>query len=95
MRRLRTSTWWHSAPTRLADFYKAVFGCEDLGARRYLSGEKFSRGNGLPDTEIYAARLSLPGIEGLFLEIFEYKQVLEREPPATNHPGYGHICFQV
>lgn len=80
---------------RLADFYKRVFGCEDLVARWHMSGEKFSRGNGVPGTEIYAARLGLPGAENLFLEIFEYKQSQERELPVPNQPGYGHICFEV
>ncbi len=80
---------------RLADFYKSVFGCEDNVARWTMSGERISKGNGVPGSEIYAAWLSLPGVEGPFLEIFQYKTIEERPTPAVNQPGYGHICFQV
>lgn len=80
---------------RLADFYKSVFGCEDTVSRWTMSGERISKGNGVPDSEIYAAWLSLPGVEGPFLEIFQYKTIEERPTPPVNQPGYGHICFQV
>ncbi len=80
---------------RLADFYKAVFGCKDTGERRHLSGERVSRGNGVPGCEIYAAWLSLPGVDGPFLEIFQYKTIEERATPPVNQPGYGHISFHV
>ena len=79
----------------LADFYKSVFGCEDTCPRWTMSGEHISRGNGLPGCEIYAAWLSLPGVERPFLEIFQYKTTEPRPTPAVNQPGYGHICFQV
>lgn len=80
---------------RLADFYKAVFGCQDIVQRWYMSGELVSRGNGVPNSEIYAARLSLPGVDGLFLEIFQYKNIQDRPTPPVNQPGYGHISFEV
>ena len=80
---------------RLADFYKAVFGCEDIAERRHMSGDNVSRGIGLPDVAIYAAWLSLPGTEGPFLEIFQYETIQDRPWPAANQPGYGHIAFEV
>ena len=80
---------------RLADFYKAVFGCRDIVQRWNMSGELVSRGNGVPNSEIYAARLSLPGVDGLFLEIFQYKNIQDRTTPPVNQPGYGHISFEV
>ena len=80
---------------RLADFYKAVFGCEDTVERWNMSGELVSRGNGVPNSEIYAAWLSLPGVDGPFLEIFQYKNFQDRPTPSVNQPGYGHISFEV
>ncbi len=80
---------------KLADFYKTVFGCEDRKDRWQMSGELVSRGNGVPGAEIYCAHLTLPGVDGPFLEIFEYKDVLDRGMPPVNQPGYSHISFKV
>ncbi len=80
---------------RLADFYKTVFGCDDLYPRETMSGEALSRGNGVPNAEIYGAWLSLPGFDGPYLEIFEYKTAHDRPIPPVNQPGYGHISFEV
>ncbi len=80
---------------RLADFYKAVFGCKDKVERWNMSGMRVSQGNGLPNSEIYAAWLSLPGVAGPFLEIFQYKDFQDRPIPAVNQPGFGHLCFEV
>jgi len=80
---------------RLADFYKAVFGCKDTVERWNVSGELISQGNGVPNSEIYAAWLSLPGVDGPFLEIFQYKNMQDRPTPSVNQPGYGHISFEV
>ncbi|WP_108880868.1 VOC family protein [Anderseniella sp. Alg231-50] len=80
---------------RLAEFYKTVFDCEDTVERWHMSGEQLSRGNGVPNSEIYAAWLSLPGADGPFLEIFQYKNIQDRPTPSVNQPGYGHICFEV
>jgi catechol 2,3-dioxygenase-like lactoylglutathione lyase family enzyme len=80
---------------RLADFYKTVFGCEDTDPRKTMSGELLSQGNGVPNAEIDAAWLRLPGVDGPFLEIFEYKNIRDRPTPPVNQPGYGHICFEV
>jgi catechol 2,3-dioxygenase-like lactoylglutathione lyase family enzyme len=80
---------------RLADFYKSVFGCEDIAERWNMSGERVSRGIGVPNSEIYAAWLSLPGADGPFLEIFQYKTFQDRPTPPVNQPGFGHISFAV
>ncbi len=80
---------------RLAEFYKTVFGCEDIVKRWHMSGKPVSRGNGVPNCEIYAAWLSLPGADGPFLEIFQYKTIEDRATPPVNQPGYGHLCFEV
>lgn len=79
----------------LAEFYKTVCGCEDRRPRKTMSGEKISQGNGVPDAEIYSAWLTLPGVEGPFLEILEYKNTHDRPTPLVNEPGYGHISFEV
>ena len=80
---------------KLADFYKTVFDCNDLYPRKDLSGEPISKCNGVPNAEIYAAWLSLPGVESTFLEIFQYKNIHDRPNPLVNQPGYGHISFEV
>ncbi|WP_265517927.1 VOC family protein [Nitratireductor luteus] len=79
----------------LAEFYKRIFGCEDRRPRKTMSGEKASRGNGLPNAEIYSAWLTLPGVDGPFLEILEYNNTHDRPTPLVNEPGYGHISFEV
>jgi catechol 2,3-dioxygenase-like lactoylglutathione lyase family enzyme len=80
---------------RLAEFYKKVFGCKELRSPRTISGEKVSRGNGLPDSRIYSIWLSLPGVEIPFLEIHQYDVTKNRAVPYVNEPGYGHISFAV
>ena len=80
---------------QLAQFYISVFGCIKMGARRRLSGPQLSKGNGLEGCEIRAARLSLPGNDGAFLEMFEYKQSIPRALRAVNEPGFGHLAFDV
>ncbi|MBT4626416.1 MAG: VOC family protein [Rhodospirillales bacterium] len=79
----------------LADFYITIFGCEDRQPRRTMSGELVSKGNGVPNAEIYAAWLILPGVDAPFLEIFQYKDFHDRPTPEVNQPGYGHISFEV
>ncbi len=80
---------------KLADFYKNVFGCDDTEPRIELSGDALSRGNGIPNAKIFAAWLSLPGAEGPYLEIFEYRDSEECPHPAVNRPGFNHISFDV
>ena len=80
---------------RIAEFYKTVFGCDDIRPRKTLSGERISRGNGVPDSEIYCAWLSLPGVDEAFLEIHQHKNTIDRLTPLANEPGYGHLSFEV
>jgi catechol 2,3-dioxygenase-like lactoylglutathione lyase family enzyme len=80
---------------RLAGFYKTVFGCKEIRPRVSLSGEKVSRGNGVPNSEISSIWLTLPGVDGPFLEIHEYGETRDRSPPFVNQPGYGHLAFEV
>lgn len=80
---------------RLAEFYKRIFGCEDRRPRTTLSGKKVSRGNGVPNSEIYSIWLTLPSVETPFLAIHEYKETRERPSPCVNEPGYAHIAFEV
>ncbi len=79
----------------LSAFYKTVFGYVDRRPPTTLSGEKVSRGNGLPNTHIYSVWLRLPDDEGPFLEILEYKNTLDRPEPRVNEPGFGHLAFEV
>ncbi len=79
----------------LAGFYKRVFGCEDRRPPKVLSGETVSRGNGLADCEIYSVWLNLPNLDAPFLEILEYKSLIERPEQAVNERGIGHISFEV
>ncbi len=60
-----------------------------------LSGDKVSRGNGLPDCEIYSIWLKFPALEWPFLEIHQHKTTHSRGLPKVNEPGYGHLSFQI
>jgi len=79
----------------LAAFYRSVFGCRDRRPSTTLSGETVSRGNGVQNSEICSIWLTLPGVEGPFLEIHEYSETRDRPRPSVNEPGYGHIAFEV
>lgn len=79
----------------LAAFYVNVFKCEYLRAPKVLSGEKVSRGNGLPGSEIYSIWLSLPDCDAPFLEIHEHTVTHDRKQPRVNEPGFGHLSFQM
>ena len=79
----------------LSAFYKGVFGFVEKRAPKRLSGEAVSRGNGLPENDIYSIWLTLPADSGPFLEIMEYADTAHRSRPAVNDPGYGHIAFEV
>jgi predicted enzyme related to lactoylglutathione lyase len=81
---------------KVADFYRDVFGCEDRCERSGLSSEWVDRPMGLSDGEItLGAWLSLPGVEGPFLEIFQFKELEESQPTAANLMGIRHISFDV
>ena len=81
----------------LAQFYQEVFGCEQVGPERDLSGEWLEGGTGVPGAEIRGVHLRLPGYRmvGPTLEIFEYNHQEERAETAINRPGLAHIAFGV
>lgn len=79
----------------LAAFYVKVFKCEYLREPKVLSGDKVSRGNGLPNSEIYSIWLKLPNYDDLFLEVHEHKVIHDRKQPRVNEPGFGHLSFQM
>lgn len=79
----------------LSNFYRQAFGFVDRRPPRRLSGEKVSRGNGLPGADIHSIWLALPRDPGPFLEIMEFTRSMDRVAPAVNEPGYSHIAFEV
>jgi predicted enzyme related to lactoylglutathione lyase len=82
---------------RLADFYEVVFDCVRLEPERDLHGEWVDRATGLEGTHIRGCHMRLPGLgeTGPTLEIFTYDELGQARPPASNHPGYGHLAFAV
>ncbi|CTQ54576.1 methylmalonyl-CoA epimerase [Roseibium album] len=79
----------------LSEFYREVFGYVERRSPKVLSGKKVSRGNGLPNSNIYAIWLELPDDQGPFLEIMQFKETVERQPSAINETGYSHLAFEV
>ena len=80
---------------QLSSFYKEVFGFVERRAPKRLSGTAVSRGNGLPNNDIYSIWLDFPADNEPFLEIMEYTVPAERGIPAVNDPGFGHLAFEV
>lgn len=82
---------------RLARFYETVLDCTPLGPSRDLSGPGLEAATGLPGARLRGGHLRLPGFGsgGPTLEIFQYDQELEAQPPAVNRPGLGHLAFAV
>ena len=82
---------------RLAAFYEQVFGCEQVGPERDLSGAWLEDGTGLPGAAIRGVHLRLPGAgpDGPTVEIFQYEDLHEGTATAVNRPGWGHIGFAV
>jgi predicted enzyme related to lactoylglutathione lyase len=82
---------------RLATFYQSVFGCVPVPPERDLSGDAVERGSQVPEANIQGVHLLLPGYgpDGPTLEIFTYNTMEERQSPAANRPGFGHIAFMV
>lgn len=79
----------------LAAFYVNVMKCDVLREPKTLSGEKVSRGNGLPNSEIRTIWLKFPGLQQPFLEIHEHGVTHPRDLPRVNEPGFGHLAFQM
>jgi catechol 2,3-dioxygenase-like lactoylglutathione lyase family enzyme len=81
----------------LAKFYQDVFGCTPVPPERDYRGEELDRGTGLKGTHLTGVHLRLPGYgdSGPTLEIFNYRDLLDRGTTGVNRPGYGHIAFSV
>ncbi len=79
----------------LAAFYVNIFQCEYLREPKILSGAKVSKGNGVPNSEIYSIWLKLPDCDAPFLEIHRHTVTCERKQPRVNEPGFGHLSFQM
>lgn len=94
MKLLHVSLTARDAET-LSAFYKIVFGYVDRRPPTMLSGEKVSKGNGLPNSRFYSVWLCLPEEKGPFLEIIEYDNGPDRPEPRVNEPGFGHLAFEV
>ena len=82
---------------KLAKFYTDVFGCSLVPPERDYQGDALDAGTGLKDARLTGVHLRLPGYEGNgpTLEIYNYNQLIDRPVPAVNHPGFGHIAFEV
>lgn len=81
----------------LSRFYREVFGCVPVPPERDYSGPDLEAGTGVPGAALRGMHLRLPGTgdDGPTLEIFQYEPVAERQRPAVNRPGFGHIAFAV
>lgn len=81
----------------LAQFYQDVFDCVPVPPERDLKGEWLNKGTGLKDAHLFGIHLRLPGYgeEGPTLEIYGYKNMVDKPVPVANRKGYGHIAFQV
>lgn len=79
---------------KLSAFYIAVFKCEQCRSPKTLSGEAVSRGNGLPNSEIYSIWLRFPKQEKPFLELLEYKSSVTRNEPCVDEHGFRHLSFE-
>ncbi|MGV8890083.1 MAG: VOC family protein [Pseudomonas sp.] len=82
---------------KIARFYSDVFGCEQVGPVRYLSGVNVSGGTGVENAQLEGVHLQLPGYgpEGPTLEIFQYIENREREVAYANSKGLTHLAFEV
>ena len=82
---------------RLSRFYQEVFGCVPVPPVRDQSGWALETATGVPGAALEGEHLRLPGFgdQGPTLEIFSYRQPLDRPEPAPNRIGLGHTAFQV
>lgn len=81
----------------LATFYEQTFGCKRIPPERDLSGKWLEDATGVPNAALRGIHLRLPGYgdTGPTLEIFQYRQQLERAPTGIHRPGLAHIAFAV
>jgi predicted enzyme related to lactoylglutathione lyase len=82
---------------RLSDFYQSVLGCVLVPPQRNFAGAEVEAGTGVLNASLEGVHLRMPGNgdEGPTLEIFSYSQITDRQAPAANRPGFGHIAFAV
>ena len=82
---------------KLANFYTNVFGCSFVPPERDYQGDALDAGTGIKDAHMVGAHLRLPGYgeNGPTLEIYNYNKLKNRQTPAVNRPGFGHIAFEV
>lgn len=81
----------------LVTFYQEVFGCVPVPPQREQSGAWLEQATGVKNAALSGMHLRLPGYgdTGPTLEIFSYKEMLEKGHPAANRKGFGHIAFLV
>ena len=79
----------------LAAFYTDVFGCLPIMPEKDLSGEWIDSLTGSCGARIRGMYLSMPGCEGVTLEIFSHEQESPDCAPPPNTPGFGHLAFHV
>jgi catechol 2,3-dioxygenase-like lactoylglutathione lyase family enzyme len=82
---------------RLSQFYQTVFACTPVPPVRRQSGPVLEQGTGVPGAELEGEHLRLPGLgpDGPTLEIYSFREPLDRPRPAPNRMGFGHLAFQV
>ena len=82
---------------QLSNFYIRVFECEFVPPKRDQQGEWLEKGTGVKNAALQGNHLRLPGFgaEGPTLEIYSYAQMLEKQDPAANRKGLGHLAFEV
>lgn len=81
----------------LSRFYQTVFECTPVPPVRRQSGKVLEQGTGVPDAELEGEHLRLPGFAegGPTLEIYSFRETLDRPQPLPNRMGFGHMAFQV
>ena len=82
---------------KLAHFYTRIFNCEFVPPERNQSGEWLEKATGVSGAALQGVHLRLPGHgqNGPTLEIFSYKEALEKPESAPNREGIGHLAFEV
>jgi predicted enzyme related to lactoylglutathione lyase len=82
---------------RLSKFYQTVFACVPVPPVRKQSGPALEGGSGVSGAELEGEHLRLPGLgdQGPTLEIYTFREQLDRPQPVPNRMGFGHIAFQV
>ncbi len=82
---------------RLAQFYKDVFGCQEVPPARDHHGAWVERLTGVPGARIQGIHLRLPGWngQGPTLEIFPYQPPGPQPPKSIHQLGMAHLAFVV